>query len=255
MTLHNKKLSTKLLFILCLGFAITSCKKDPDPGNLKVRFEAKFNNEPFEVGAVYEDQFGHRIRADIFKTYISELNILSADEGSEKLIDVDLLDFENSHEYTFELESGTYNSISIGMGVPSSKNKDQDPNQYPNDHPLSVLGSEGMFWFWNTGYIFTKYEGKVDLTGTEGAELVDPFAFHCGEDFLYETLNFGNINLNIESNEERQITFVFHVEKFLENENYTIDLETDFITHTSGNVELAEKFMDCFNDAVTISID
>ena len=150
-----------------------------------------------------------------------------------------------------EVESTNYNKIQWSGGVPASVNKDSDPAAFPNSHPLSVQGSAGMFWSWNTGYIFTKFDGKANLTGGLGPVL-DPFAFHIGEDFLYRS-HEASVNVCPNGDETQRVYIDFHVDQFLANPIDTIDISQDNITHTSGNVELAERFNENFNSAITVS--
>lgn len=243
-----------LLFILVVSLSFQSCKKDEGPGTIEINFIAKYNNSAFNIGEIYRDHLDHRIRVDILRSYLSNLSALKTDGSKVFLKDIALLDFEFSNSFSFELESGDYKGLEFGIGVPADKNKDQDPNQYPNDHPLSVQGSQTMFWYWNAGYIFTKYEGKVDLQGEENNELLDPFAFHCGEDFLYRTHFEGQDLYSISEDNTTKINVVFHVEKFLEGTDDQINLEEDFITHTSGNIELAERFTNLFNEAIEVEV-
>ena len=240
-----------LILIITL---FSSCKKDREPGTLVLDIKATYQGAPFELGQVYEDHLGHRIRADIFKTYLSDIQINDENGVSELIQDIALIDFGNPDSFSIELDAGTYSGFRFGTGVPADRNKDSDPNQYPNDHPLSVNGSQGMFWFWNTGYIFTKYEGKVDLEGVDGNELLDPFAFHCGEDFLFDTHEYGG-NIEIESDQETRVIIEFRVDEFLVGEDDSIDLELDYLTHTSGNIELAERFMELFNESIRVTIE
>ncbi|MDZ4751805.1 MAG: MbnP family protein [Flavobacteriales bacterium] len=251
-------MNRKISFILILAsvfslLILSSCEhRKEGNGTLQVAFSEQFKGEPFVLGSVYHDDMGNRLRVDNFMSYFSLLNVISPD-GTETLVnDFSLVNFANGDVHTIELESGDYKGLEFNLGIPKEYNKDVDPTTYPNDHPLSVQGSQGMFWHWNTGYIFTKLEGKADTTGVEGAELLHPFAFHVGDDPMFRQHDASNFNFTIEPGSTQIIHVIIDIEKIMKGEDDEIDLATDFITHTSGNTVLASRFMNNFNKAIRV---
>ncbi|MBL7943737.1 MAG: hypothetical protein JNM00_13270 [Flavobacteriales bacterium] len=234
--------------------ACTESTVDPGPTSLVLDFNTKWHSEDFHIEQVYTDQFGNRLRVDNFKSYVTMVKLIKQD-GSEVLLkDFSLFDFENDNRIIVDaIEPGTYTGLQFDLGVPHEYNKNQDPAQYPNDHPLSVAGSQGMFWHWNTGYIFVKFEGKADTTGTEGADLLHSFSFHVGDDpFLRVYQNF-DTPIVIEKEQTTTVAVNIAVDHILgTGGSEDIDLATDAITHTSGNTELAEKFMNNFVASISI---
>lgn len=242
------------MFILSLFVFLSSCEHDKDgPGTLQVVFSAEFKGEPFEVGTVYYDDMGNRIRIDNFMSYFSAINVLTPDGTEIPMKDFALINFNDGATYSVELDSKEYKGLTFNLGIPKEFNKDVDPTTYPNDHPLSVQGSQGMFWHWNTGYIFTKFEGKADTTGVEGAEILHPFAFHVGDDPMFRQHDdASNFNFKIEQGSTKVIHVIIDVEKIMKGEGDQIDIATDYITHTSGNTALATRFMNNFNEAIRV---
>ncbi|NQX91889.1 MAG: hypothetical protein HRT74_07170 [Flavobacteriales bacterium] len=246
----------KKSFLLTLFAAIlifSGCDKDdPAPtGRVEIIPRALYNGEPIQQGFLYDDGVGHKIRIDDFKAYLSNVALVKENGERVLLADYYLSRFYMNPGISAEVESTNYNKIQWSVGVPASVNKDSDPAAFPNSHPLSVQGSAGMFWSWNTGYIFTKFDGKANLTGGLGPVL-DPFAFHIGEDFLYRS-HEASVNVCPNGDETQRVYIDFHVDQFLANPIDTIDISQDNITHTSGNVELAERFNENFNSAITVS--
>jgi hypothetical protein len=166
--------------------------------------------------------------------------------------DILVHDFNEPLEITSDIKEASYTTLKMSIGVPSERNKDQDPSQYANSHPLSVQGSSGMFWTWNTGYIFTKFDGRLDLTGQEGAQLIDPFAFHTGEDLLYRTIELP-VNVVAEKDGNYTINVKMDIKKFIDNSNDQIDLSVDYLTHTVGNMNLARRFAE--NVALSFEVE
>jgi hypothetical protein len=238
-------------------FGLYSCKKEKFStgdgiGSLKLSLAPRFDGNPFEVGTVYYDYNGNRIRIDDFKVYFSRIAAIRSDNTEYSLSDIDLFQINETQEISFQLPVGSYKGLKFSVGVPQEWNKDQDPTQYPNSHPLSVNGAQGMFWHWNTGYVFFKVEGKADLSGTEGADLLHPFAFHCGEDVLYRTHVFDNNPFVVSEGSEARVAIRMDVNRFFYNETDSIDLGTEYLTHTSGNLPLAMRFTELFNAAISL---
>jgi hypothetical protein len=252
--MKNCKLIIFSAFSIIMLASCTETIVDPQPTSLVLDFNTKWQGQDFQLEQVYTDQFGNRLRVDNFKSYVTMVKLMKQD-GSEVLLkDFYLLDFDNDNRFVFDQVSpGTYTGIQFDLGVPHEYNKDQDPAQYPNDHPLSVAGSQGMFWHWNTGYIFTKFEGKADTTGTEGAELLHSFSFHVGDDPFLRIYQSLDTPIVVEKEKSTTVNVNIAVDHILgTGGTEDIDLATDAITHTSGNTELAGKFMDNFVASITI---
>lgn len=249
-----------ILFLLASTIIFTSCKEDPkeetpspnsDAPKVVFTLSPKYENADFAAGTVYFDSYGHRIRIDNFQSYISDIT-LHDDLGNDVVIkDIAMWNIGADNTFTAEIPAGSYSSLSIGIGVPEAKNKNIDPTTYPNDHPLSVYGAQGMFWTWNTGYIFTKFEGKADFTGTEGASLLSPFAYHVGDDPYYRIVNL-DFPFTIEAKQTIDIPVVVRVDQILNGGTSQVDVEVDYITHTSDNPTLAERIIDNFASSFSI---
>jgi hypothetical protein len=233
---------------------LSACKKEKeeDPvteGVVRVQMKAMWGDQPFSIGSTYADPFNRDLLVETFRAYIHDLHLVREDNSTVQLSEIALVDFDEGLTIERTVAAGRYKAIGFGTGVPESLNTGQDPAQYPNEHPLSVQSSAGMFWTWNSGYIFVKYEGKVTLEGSEN-ELTDPFGFHIGTDNFYRSFALAK---TFDIDEARtDLTIVFDVQKFLTGSDDTIDLSQDFITHTMSNMPLATRFTDLFVDAVTL---
>lgn len=243
-------------FLPLLGLVIiSSCVHDPptDPaGTVNINMNMLWGNSAFEVGEVYTDVLGHHVRVANFKAYLSEIYLTNSAGRDIPISNVEIIDFASASTISAEVPPGNYTALKFGLGVPESWNKDVDPSTYENDHPLSAVGGgASMFWTWNTGYIFVKFDGHADLTGNDPDNLEAPFAFHCGEDFLYHNHEFDKL-IGLEDKGIENLTIDFQVDKFLYNATDTINLEEDFLTHTGGNPELATRFMTLANEAISL---
>jgi len=249
------------LLSLTMVIGVASCRDKDDneelpvagPGKVTVSFTPKWNGDNFVMQDVYYDDFGNRIRVDNFLNYFSMLTLVKEDGTEVLLKDFYLADFFNENTFTFDVAPGKYTGLKVGIGIPAAYNKHIDPAQYASSNPLSVAGSQGMFWTWSTGYIFTKFEGKADTTGTEGAELLHPFSFHIGDDPFFRQFASTDENIVVSSQQTSNVHININIDHILApGGSADIDLASDAITHTSTNTELATKFADNFLSAITV---
>jgi len=240
--------------LICICLAVGCVHEPPVPAasTVELKFNLHWGNEAFEVGGVYTDALGHHVRASTFKAYFSEIALVNAEGLETPISNIEIVDFAENPVITATIDPGDYSALRFGLGVPEAWNKDVDPINYESDHPLSAVGAgASMFWFWNTGYIFMKFDGQTDLSGGDPVDLADPFAFHCGDDFLFQEHNFAK-EISLEYEGTQELIIDIDVAKFLSSPDDTIDLEVDFLTHTAGNPELAERFMTLVNDAISL---
>ncbi len=178
------------------------------------------------------------IQLSAFKFYLSNFKI-AAGNTSTLVKDAFLVDLDSSgQEFTFELPE-QIESLNFGIGVPPGINTG-DPTVFSNSHPLSIKGSAGMHWNWNSGYKFIVFDGKMDKQ--VNGSFTAPFSFHTGTDTLYRPLSFSmpsntaSIVIRIDAKE-----LVKSINIWQENQ-----------THTSGNPDLARRFTNNFVDALSV---
>ena len=240
-----------IIALIVLGTACKTEQTEDPTSSISIQPKAYWQGNPFEIGETYQDILDHYVRVGTFNVYIAKIYLTNTDGEDVLISPIELTKFPDPQDITSDIPAGDYDKIRFGIGVPEEWNKDSDPTQYANDHPLSAIGGASMFWSWNTGYIFIKFDGHTDLTGNDPENLTDPFAFHCGEDFLYSEHEFDKV-LTVNPGSDVSLDLNFHVDRFFYSENDTINIEQDFTTHTSGNVELAERFTTLFNEAIEI---
>jgi hypothetical protein len=243
----------RLIALLFLIVALSACHRtdNNDPvetvipdGTVNVAFHSLYEGQDFAEGTVYLSSLGYRIRVDDFRNYFSMVQLHRTDGALVDVKDFYLADFYRADPtLTATAPPGTYDSLFFNIGIPAAYNTGVDPSIYPSVHPLSVVSAQDMFWGWNAGYIFFKFDGKLDSTGVDTAELLEPFAFHCGDDPLFTAVHIPLQNATVMSNGNKTIDVDIHVDRILKSDQDTIDLATDYITHTSGNVELAQRIM------------
>lgn len=225
---------------------------DTAPGVLRLDVSLLWNGTPFVLGNVVADHMEHAVRLDNLQMYWSQLELRDDNGDWHSAEDVHLLDFINHDLFVRDsIKCGTYDALRFGMGIPPELNIDIDPASYPNDHPLSVSGSAGMFWTWSSGYVFVKYEGKV--AESLGQQLIDPLSYHCGTDASYRSVTLElAAPLEIKSAEITVINIAFDAALALTGEDDQIDVIEEPVTHNSEGTILGERLMDLMDDAWSI---
>ena len=251
--------SSFLVFGL-LVLVLTGCDRcNPEPpvstpGTARIDLELTWGEEAYVLEQVATDHNGYPVRLDNLQLYLAPVAFRSNGEWVEGA-DVSLVDFSvHAQHIENTLEAGTYDAVRFGMGLPPEINTDIDPASYPNSHPLSVIGSAGMFWTWSSGYIFVKYEGKFALE--TGTQLLEPVSYHCGTDASYRTVTLElSEPLVIASETTENLTLTLDAAKALNGTDDAIDLAVDPVTHNAQGDSLGGRMMDLLLDAWKISVE
>jgi hypothetical protein len=127
--------------------------------NISIQFQHKVGNADLQLfDSTYRNAFGEPFTVNRFRYYISHVALR---DDNENIIDIKndyhLIDEEDSMSKKILLHTSLkkITTLEFTIGVDSIKNisgvqtGDLDP-------------SHGMFWTWNSGYIFAKLEGQSD---------------------------------------------------------------------------------------------
>jgi hypothetical protein len=206
------------LSLAILAFFANGCKEEsnsvtPPPTStdesvsFKIRIEGAFGSTPFVLNQAFTTVSGDTVRFAIARFYLSELSLVDTlgraipvrvlDTASTATIDnqtISLLDYINAQNGTFELElrakPGLYRGMKFRIGVPFDLNH-RDASILPK--PLNV--DQGMFWSWNSGYIFHRLEGNYRLDGSfvDSSGVSRNFLYHIGGDNRNLTVQLATI--------------------------------------------------------------
>ena len=162
--------------------------------DVTIRFAAHVNGQPFECGKSYPDIGTTRslMTPSDFRMYVSEVHLINRQGQAVKveleqdkvwqLENIALLDFENAQgpcrngtpamnqTVRGRVPAGQYQGLRFTLGVPFARNHG-DPTVAP-----APLSSTAMFWNWQGGYKFLKFDAA-----TSGQQAVTaPPAAHGG---------------------------------------------------------------------------
>lgn len=171
----------KLLIFTIYAFLFVSCSKDDkvddNPAELKSTVEIKFehvwgpNAAPFALNQEMTHPSGQKMTFTTLRYYISNIRLKRTDGTEwvqpESYYIVNAAQVPEAVISIPDVPVGDYVEVSFLIGVDSLRNT--------SGAQVGALSPEhGMFWSWNTGYIFIKAEGTSpdSPTGT--------FAYHIG---------------------------------------------------------------------------
>lgn len=171
-------LYSKLLLLTILGLSLLSCEKDPDgptgTGNLSVEFQNVVGAENLQLDTrTYTNTFGEAYTVSQFMYYVSNFTLQKKDGSTYQVPESYFLinqDDPTSQIITLTgIPAGDYTGLSFVIGVDSTRNT--SGAQTGALDPVN-----GMFWSWNTGYIFMRMEGNSPVSPQPNNKL----QFHVG---------------------------------------------------------------------------
>jgi hypothetical protein len=164
--------------VLLLSFA--SCKKSAisDPiatkGSFTIEFDHVVNGSPLVFNTqAYTNAHGDQFTLSTFKYYVSNIKLTKTDgsiyQVPESYLLVDAAKPETFFNKIGEIPTGDYTAISFLIGVDEARN-------LAGAQTGALDPTNGMFWTWNSGYIFVKLEGNSPQSTAKDKSLT----FHVG---------------------------------------------------------------------------
>ncbi len=155
--------------ILQLLFALPFFGKAQN--NLTLEFNHLVGNKMLVLfDSTYHNSLNEPFVVNKFKYYISNIVVYNKGKKVENN-GYYLINTENSNSQTIQLKTATKNidSIAFTIGIDSAKNA--EGIQTGDLDPMN-----GMYWTWNSGYIFAKLEGQSDSSKAAS----NYFNYHIG---------------------------------------------------------------------------
>lgn len=171
-------LTKKLWVVAVLAIAVTACQKEsitPDEtneptGQLQLEFDHRFNEQALVFNTPFLSRTGDSLSISMLKYYISNIALQRADgswwtqDESYYLVDAQLM--ASTLLQINQIPPGEYTHLRYTVGVDSLRN-------VSGAQTGALVPSNGMFWSWNSGYIFFKLEGN-------SPQAAGPVQFHIG---------------------------------------------------------------------------
>jgi hypothetical protein len=233
---------------LVLAFTLNSCKDDnpqtseSTKGDFKIEFEHVWG--PTLAPFVMNTQLVHPMSADtltvnLLKYYVSNIVLYKADGSTFKVPESYYLISPEENIVTISnVPTAEYTRMEFLLGVDSVSN-------FSGLQEGALNPSNGMFWSWSTGYIFTRIEGKSPQSPS------GVFLYHLGGyQSPYNAINkksiaFTETALNIKPTATPQVHLTVNVAKFWHGPVKIADLN---VIHNVGDnaVSMSRNFADGF---------
>lgn len=164
-----KKLTSHILLLLigCLPL-LSNAQNDV----LTIHFKNMVGNNPLTLfEQTYNNKFNEPFTVNKFKYYIADLVIKGANKQVKVWHEPKLIDEEDSASKNITITAPNFqvNTIEFTIGVDSSYNV--NGVQVGDLDPM-----KGMFWTWNSGYVYAKIEGQSDSSHAPSHY----FSYHVG---------------------------------------------------------------------------
>lgn len=216
------------IFTVLLMVSCKSSETSPEKSSLLVDFKHLFGNQDLVIGNSYTNAHGEDFRVSKFNYFISNIKLQKSD-GTEYVVPQEKSYFlvklseKNTHQLALDdIPIGEYSGISFMIGVDSLRNT-LEPSRRTGSLDVGAA-AEGMYWNWNTGYIFLKLEGNSPVVP---AEQNNQFKFHIGgyggysspspNNIKVKNISFGSNNLTIQTAKTSIVHLKVNLEEFFKN--------------------------------------
>ncbi|AKD56758.1 MbnP family protein [Spirosoma radiotolerans] len=237
----KKTITVGLLASVALGLAVFACNtNDPSinpvsTGRLRVSFDNVAGTSDLALGSgTYQNAVGESFAVTKFNYFVSNIR-LRKEDGNDYVVPQDssyfLIQEEKPASQTITLANiptGNYTGITFTVGVDSLRSlADISKRTGVLDPGLN----DGMYWEWNSGYIFLKLEGT---SAVAPAAQNNAFYYHIG--------GFGGgYNGKKTINNLRTITVPFKTDVANVQATMTpsVQLKTDVLALFNGSTKLS----------------
>lgn len=195
-----------------------------------------------EDSLMYKNAFGQLYSINSFKYYISNVQLLKTDKTYTEAQGYFLINEDEQESKNIELQipKGDYKGIRFVLGVDSLHN-------CSGAQSGALDPVNGMFWAWNSGYIFLKLEGKSPYSSAPGKI----FEYHIGgyknpaNSIRIIELPFEAINL---SNEYKSVVQIkTDISEILKRPTDIDFAKLPSITDTRNSSVIADNYSDMFS--------
>jgi hypothetical protein len=248
-TARHKKMSIPLV-VFFIAVICSSNKKqqagDTKTGTVKITFINTVKSAPLILDSVeYLNPFGEPYRVTKLKYYISHVIVNNVQHTFVEPNSYHLIDETNpaSLSFSFAAPVSIYHSISFIVGVDSIKNVSGAQTD-------ALDPAHGMFWTWNSGYVFFKLEGS----STASAIINNKIEYHIGgytaanNALRLVTLQLPENNfLHIEQGKSSEIIITADLDKLWRSTNdIKITSSPAIITPGPLSVKIADNYSKMF---------
>lgn len=231
--------SLKIL-VLLLATTFTSCKKEDASTTSVIRFqfENTVDGTAIQLGDLeYTNDAGNTYSVDLLKYYVSNIRFMYQGNVVHESSNYELVNAADPSSLSFDMivPEANFDEIRFFLGVDSIKN-------VSGAQAGELDPSFGMFWDWNTGYIYFKHEGQ--FVATSGDTL--PLVYHYGALEALREHKFPT-SFSLGAGQKKTVNFRFNLNKLYRSPN-SVDFNNNNI-HSGGSnwvTTIRENFENAF---------
>lgn len=231
--------------LLCaFAFAVTGCQADldPAPALLNVELHGKVNGADFAPGVPFTVS-GRQMHSTTARVYLNELVLLHEDgrevrapfepitlparneagETVQHVVNESVAFFvldgaaPKDRVRVGEVPSGRYRGVRVKLGMDGLTNR-VDASQAPSGHPLARRTDVSNYWNWNSGYIFVRFDGRMDTDG-DGALDTD-WRLHLGRSENASVVTF-DTPFELRGGAEQHLQFELDIARLIAGVDYS----------------------------------
>ncbi|MFD1631057.1 MbnP family protein [Pseudopedobacter beijingensis] len=239
-----------------------ACKKEKSEidstvkAPLEIEFDHIVGGKKLTLGATNKNSLNQDFTIDILKYYISNIKLKNT-EGKEVVVPqdesyflVDASEKESCYAHV-KIPEGDYTELSFVLGVDSLRNTKPVEERTGDLDPAN-----GMYWTWNSGYIFFKMEGLSSLITSADKT----YRLHIGGYGGYDTPTINNIRTitldltargvaKVRADRKANIHLLVDLQKAIEGD-YVVDFSGDSkkvnIMSPTAGTPIADNYVNMF---------
>lgn len=254
------KLISIYLFSLIAFMACSKEDEGPQFGKLEIKFDNVVGTTSVELNTEnepYTNSAGETYNISTLRYYISNVRLQRADgsyyedrmspDGSKGYYLIDESEASSKRITLDSVPAGNYTHLIFTIGV--------DANQVEEGAQTGVLDPvKGMFWSWNSGYIFVMLEGTSSFSSDSANYIVyhvggyksDPAIPSLADNIRVKTMPIIGDAASVSATRTPSLHIIVDVNKFFEAPNQIKFSETPVQHSPAANVKVSENYLNTF---------
>jgi hypothetical protein len=211
-----------MMVVACFAILIYSSSKKSYPyktGKIRIGILNKVGDRPLLLDSMeYLNPSNELYRISKFKYYISNIILTNSKHTYAEPDSYHLIDASDNNSLTFSFDApvNNYTGISFLIGVDSIKN-------VSGAQSGALDPAHGMFWTWNSGYIFFKLEGSSPASTIINHKVEYHIGGFSGSNNALQTVNLSfdvDRTLQVTEGKNNDIIIAADINKLWSNPNH-----------------------------------
>lgn len=233
-------------------------------GKLRIEFDNVVGDKNLVLnGVTYKNASGEDFIVTKFNYFISNIKLTKSD-GSIFVVPQDSSYFlikEDTKASQFvtlnNVPLGEYTAAEFMVGIDSARNTAPIEKRQGILDPAGSMMDDGMYWAWNSGYIFVKLEG----TSSKGNPVNGKFYYHIGlfggynERTVNNTkviqIDFGSLKAPVTTSDTPEVHFLVDVLKIFDGKATNIKI-AEYNSIMGGQPLKSQEIADNYTEMFTL---